>query len=300
MLESKSFLADPDAGDLFALRAAAFKPRAPGSTAAAPGLARPGSHRGGQRGRGLDFLELRPYQAGDDIRQIHWRRSATHGTACTKVFAAERERRLHLVVDLGPQMNFGTRGVFKAVAATRTAALLGWTAARQGDQLSARVWRDGHWQSLGLRPARAAMQTVIALLARRRDTPTSATAAFTNVLVELGRNARGDDDIVLISDFYSLAAESEAPLRQLARRTRNRWWLIHDPFESDPPAGRFVLTDGASELDLDFSTPARREAQRLKFRQHCDRMSRLAGETGAKLCLLSTADALRLGESGLT
>ena len=65
------------------------------------------------RGRGLDFDEVRPYQHGDDARNIDWRVTTRTGRAHSKVFHEERERPVWLLVDAGPSMRFGTRCAFK-------------------------------------------------------------------------------------------------------------------------------------------------------------------------------------------
>jgi uncharacterized protein (DUF58 family) len=260
----------------------------------------PGTHPGHQRGRGLEFLELRPYQSGDDVRRIHWRRTAAHGEPCTKLFATERERRLQLLVDLGPQMAFGTRGVFKNVAAARIAALLGWAAARRGDRLAAHIWQGSQWQIRPWSPARGAMSELIALLSRPMTPGPTALASLTASFAEIATTARSDDDLELISDFRCLDTASEQPLCLLAQRLTSRWWLVYDPFESDPPAGVFMLSDGVAERTLDYRSPAAREAQRRAFQRHVDRITVLARRAGAELRLLSTAEAAKLPERGLT
>ena len=45
-----------------------------------------GAHRARARGRGLEFEEVRAYQAGDDIRSIDWRVTARSGRPFTNLF----------------------------------------------------------------------------------------------------------------------------------------------------------------------------------------------------------------------
>lgn len=65
-----------------------------------------GLHLSKIRGRGIDFEEFRPYQAGDDIRLIDWRATARTGRAVTKVFREERERPVIIAVDQCSSMFF--------------------------------------------------------------------------------------------------------------------------------------------------------------------------------------------------
>lgn len=74
----------PDLMDLVALRGAAH-----GLTlhARRPAMAQlHGSHRSTQRGRGLEFEEVRLYAPGDDARTIDWRVTARRGKPHTKLF----------------------------------------------------------------------------------------------------------------------------------------------------------------------------------------------------------------------
>jgi uncharacterized protein (DUF58 family) len=84
-------------------------------------------------GRGLDFEESRLYSAGDDIRDMDWRTTARTGRAHLKIYREERQPLVHLVVDRGATMRFGTRRRLKVAQAARVAAVLAFaTADRNG------------------------------------------------------------------------------------------------------------------------------------------------------------------------
>ena len=94
------------------------------------------------RGRGIDFEELRQYQAGDDIRSIDWRVTARTGKAHTKLYSEERERPVIIVNDQRQAMAFGSRHCFKSVQATEIAALLSWSALAQNDRIGGLIFND--------------------------------------------------------------------------------------------------------------------------------------------------------------
>ena len=51
------------------------------------------------RGRGMEFEEVRPYQAGDDVRTIDWNVSARVGEPYVKMFGEEGEMRVMMLVN---------------------------------------------------------------------------------------------------------------------------------------------------------------------------------------------------------
>ncbi len=78
-----------------------------------------GHHLSKLRGRGMDFSEVRNYQAGDEIRHMEWRVTARTGKPHIKLYQEERERPVVLVIDFNPSMYFGTRLAFKSVVAAQ-------------------------------------------------------------------------------------------------------------------------------------------------------------------------------------
>ena len=76
-----------------------------------------GSYISPFKGRGMEFDESRPYQPGDDPRNIDWRVTARSNQAYTKLYREERERPVYVITDLRDNMHFATRGRFKSVTA---------------------------------------------------------------------------------------------------------------------------------------------------------------------------------------
>ena len=115
-LTSTSALTAPALADLMAMAGVAGQLR--GWQLRAEARQR-GDYRAPIRGRGMEYAESRPYQAGDDVRALDWRLTARLGKPHTKLFREERERPVCLGVDLGPSSHFATRGVFKRGQAAR-------------------------------------------------------------------------------------------------------------------------------------------------------------------------------------
>src|SRR6185503_19556725 len=65
------------------------------------------------KGRGMEFAEVREYQAGDDARTIDWNVTARMGVPYIKQFVEERDLTLLLVVDVSGSQSFGSRFLLK-------------------------------------------------------------------------------------------------------------------------------------------------------------------------------------------
>ena len=87
------------------------------------------------KGRGVEFEEVRPYQFGDDVRDIDWRVTARKNQPFTKLYMEEKDREVYVWLDLSSKMYFGTKGSLKSVTAAKVAALLGWFALSYKDRL---------------------------------------------------------------------------------------------------------------------------------------------------------------------
>jgi uncharacterized protein (DUF58 family) len=92
----------------------------------------PGEHRSVRRGSSVDFADYRPYHSGDDFRRIDYHLFARLDVLAVKVFEAEDEARLRLLVDTSGSMGAGG----KLETAARVAAALGFVALIRRDPVT--------------------------------------------------------------------------------------------------------------------------------------------------------------------
>jgi uncharacterized protein (DUF58 family) len=262
------------------------------------------------RGRGLEFEEVRHYQAGDELRAIDWRVTARTGIAHTKLFREERERPVFLLVDQRRSMAFGSRCCFKSVQAAEVAALLSWAALDHNDRIGGLVFNEQ--RHIDIRPARnrgAALHMLKALdtfsneliakparsIAESAATKTTPTAInLEQMLVELRRVARPGSAVFIVSDFIDFDDASIKQLHQLARHCDINAILIYDPMEQDLPAqGAMAFTDGAQRRILNTSARGLRRDFSALFSQRIDHTRTALLRLGIELNTLSTdSDAL--------
>ncbi len=234
------------------------------------------------RGRGMEYDESRPYQPGDDIRQLDWRVTARTGKPHTKLFREERERPVYLCVDYGRSMFFATRGVFKAVQAARLAALLAWHGQRHGDRVGGLVFSAREHHELPPRRGPAAVMRWLKLLAdeaprcRLDTTAIPAEAVFQDGLTRLARVARPGSLVFVISDFAGLGEDGQGTLARIAAHADVALLAVYDPLEAAfPDLGQsLALTDDRETLRLAAVSADQRARYAADFEQ------RLAGVRG--------------------
>jgi uncharacterized protein (DUF58 family) len=206
-------------------------PRVLASVAAASALGGRGS---GRRGVGTEFLELREYVPGDDLRLVDWKATARTGRLIVKVFEEEALPRVAVIVDASPPMfEVGCGGEAGVEYASRLAVAVAELVGRVGGY--ARLTVLGWWGErvvVGWASGRGLAGRFGAALASSlrwpRDGASCDSASVAGALAsEVLESAKPGSTVVLVSDFCLDASA----VRLFAERVRGRL----------PPRSRLVV-----------------------------------------------------------
>jgi uncharacterized protein (DUF58 family) len=222
------------------------------------------------KGRGLVFSDVRPYEAGDDVRAIDWNITARLRAPHVKQFVEERDRTVNLVVDMSASMRFGSRATTKRELAAELAAIVAVSAIKNNDRVGLVIVTDKVELFVppkqGRRNVMRVIGEILAFEPRSRGTDLAVGLEF------LGRVARRRSLAFVISDF--LAAGWERALRIAARRHELVPIVITDPLEHALPRLGLVQVEDletGERVELDTSGAAGIELAR-----------RVAAETAAR------------------
>ncbi len=102
-----------------------------------------GNYRSAFRGRGIEFADIRPYDSGDDVRDIDWKTSAKQGEIFVKTYHESRDNTLFFVIDGSASMQFSSRKEKKYESVLETFALLAFTAVQNGDKVGILFYGNG-------------------------------------------------------------------------------------------------------------------------------------------------------------
>src|SRR5436853_4540327 len=87
------------------------------------------------KGRGMEFVDVREYSPGDDVRRIDWNVSARMRKVFVKRLVEERELTALLLVDISASGDFGTAAITKRELAAELAGTLAFSAIRNSDRV---------------------------------------------------------------------------------------------------------------------------------------------------------------------
>ena len=201
-----------------------------------------GQHLSVFKGRGMDFAESRPYQAGDDVRTLDWRVTARTGKPHTKLFQEERERPVLIWIDMQSSMFFATKGAFKSVVAAQLAALLAWKSKYDGDRVGGMlVNNQGH---IEIQPSRS-KYGMVRFLKQIAECSQMSPETQTNTIkpIELAEEWRRLRRVVatgsrvfILSDFRAVDKAALQQLVAIQKQAEVTLISITDPLEQQLPA----------------------------------------------------------------
>lgn len=218
-----------------------------------------GEYRSLFKGQGMEFAEVREYQAGDEVRAIDWNVSARMGRPFVKRYVEERELTIMLALDISGSARFGTRARFKHDLAIELAGVLALAATRNNDRVGMMLFTDHVEHAL---PARKGRKHALRLI--RDLVMTEPTGRGTSVGAAVDRLMRllpHRSVIFLCSDF--LTPDLERPLARLAQRHDVIAVTLEDPSERELPdigPARLEDPETGAMVEVDTSHPAVRGA----------------------------------------
>lgn len=212
------------------------------------------------RGLGMEFEEVREYQAGDDVRSIDWNVTARMNAPFVKTYREERELTVMLLVDVSSSGEFGSVGKLKNDVSAEIASILAYAAIKNNDKVGLIIFSDRIKEYIPPKKGRAHVWRVIKTILshdpreeERRGTDLALPLEF------LSRVSRRKTVSFLVSDFMAEGYEKAA--RIYKRRHDLIAIVITDPRETELPDVGFVELQDAETGEpvlVDTSHPTTR------------------------------------------
>lgn len=207
------------------------------------------------RGQGVEFLGVREYIRGDDVRSIDWNVTARMGKPYVKMFEEERELQIFIVVDSSASMQIKTEEKkTKYTAAAEAAALVALASEMNGCPIGG-VFFDGEIH-FSCKPQLGREQTMLLLthLDRLPENPVNGSV-LGSALTGAGQLLKTRSMVFVFSDFRT--GEYEKPLISLAQKNDVIAVRMHDKFDDELPSlgtVPFVDVESGKKMTLPSSS----------------------------------------------
>lgn len=259
------------------------------------------------KGRGMEFDEVRHYQAGDDVRTIDWRVTARTGSPHTKLFREERERPVLFVVDLSHAMHFGSSLLLKSVQACHLVAALAWQAVSRGDRVGALIGSaEGHSEIRPQARQHGVMQIIQQLIQQQQYSISSwqqhgsadnrAEQVWQKLLERTQQLAKPGTRIYLLSDWAATKEPHWQLLQALQRHCQVQAIQLYDPLERQLPKRLVGYNLSLTDSVRQWRMPAHTADTRQQFQQFAasqqQQLEQAMQQHGIVLSQVSAASAL--------
>lgn len=200
-----------------------------------------------QRGRSLDFADLREYVLGDDIKDIDWKATARHGKPLIKRYVADRKHTLMLAISTGKSMAANATVVeIKSDVALMAAGLMGYIATKHGDYVGLYVVEGTKAEVL--RPSMREVDVERMLgYAQSRCSLSSPEADVEALLTHVLTSTRKRNIVLLILDDIEFTPNVEYLLLRMAVQHQVLLVTVGDLSPADSSVSQEILLDLESE-----------------------------------------------------
>jgi uncharacterized protein (DUF58 family) len=228
------------------------------------------------KGRGLAFDGVRPYQPGDDVRDIDWNVTARAGEPYIKRYAEERELTVMLALDTSASCLYGTQARQKRDLAAELGAVLALSATMNNDRVGLLMFSDQIESYIAPRKGRNHILHIIRNLLAASPSDRGTDIALG--LRTINRLASRHAIVFFMSDFLAAAEEYARDLSAVARRHDLIAVVLMDPSEQRiPDLGLIALRD--AEVDEIRWVDSGSEAWRTQFAEQARRFQAVRTQT---------------------
>ena len=235
-------------------------------------------------GEGYDFVEMREYMPGDDIRHIDWIVTAKMHKPYIKIFKEERELSVVMASMLNGSVHFGSKK-FKQELIAELAALVSFSVLHNGDLLSSYIFADRMYaHSKPTKKMFAVQKNVGDIL---EFDPINKRADYKAMADILYKRLRRKSLIVMIGDFFEIP-----DFRLLAKKHEVVALIVRDRLEEEPPEMGFsslVDPETGMMLEGDFNGKSVR-AYKARVHEHDHKLYERFRKDGIRFTKIYTDD----------
>lgn len=174
-----------------------------------------GQHKSPYRGYSLEFAEHRKYVLGDELKHLDWKVYGRTQKFFVKMYEAETNMRVYLILDSSKSMSYSSGGVSKLRYASCLMASLAYLASRQQDLVGTVLFND-HIEKII--PPKNSPGHIRKIMDTLQGMETYGSTNITGVLQELAQKMSRRALLVIVSDLF----DNQEQVIDAVRKFRHR------------------------------------------------------------------------------
>lgn len=248
-----------------------------------------GDRRSLNRGSGVEFSDYRLYEHGDDLRYLDWNIYARSEKLFIKLFQADEELPISILIDTSQSMHFGEPT--KLDYAKQLAASLGYISLVNSDRVTLYTLADRLYPVL---PSTYGKSQFPRLQKALMNIETSGTTRLTESFKHLATYQPQAGVVIILSDFLDAEGYTEGINSLMGRGFALMFTHIQCIEETDPPPhGDWQLEDAETGETKEITINEETIAQYLnRQKEFCDNLQRFCTRKGVGYLRIRTDAAV--------
>lgn len=210
-----------------------------------------GQRRSAEKGPGIEFVDHRPYEPGDDLRYLDVNQYALRGEFMVRQYVVERALPVTILLDATDSMDYGTPGKFEY--ARTLCEVLAFVGLSGGDVVQLAAWQDNRLRRSPRAQGRGAAERLFGWL----EPAQCRGRSFDRALRQVDRLLDSNGLVIVVSDWWDDAA-LRAAIALCARRHVLAVQVL-SPEELEPSFGdnaALQLIDSENEQAIELTVDA--------------------------------------------
>jgi len=202
------------------------------------------------KGKGLEFLDFRPYTEQDDSKRIDWKTSVKANKLLIKEFKEERDLDVYFLVDCSSSMVFGSTKKLKNEYAAEIVAALTHIVLFTGDKAGLFMFNDKIVKKI--QPRNIRDQYYIILRALSDPNLYYGGCDLNGVVEYIMGLAKREALLVIVSDFFGLRENWADSLKIACTKFDTIGIMVRDPRDEELPKniGKVLIKDPFSGKEM--------------------------------------------------
>jgi uncharacterized protein (DUF58 family) len=236
-----------------------------------------GNYRSSFHGSGIEAEDIRKYEEGDHVRDIDWTTTAKLGEPYIKKYRETRELSTFIIIDVSSSMQFTSKEHRKSDIAVEAAAVLLFSAIKNGEAVGAIIFADEVQKFIPPRKGkRHALRILRDILTAFSSEKPSGSNMYT-ALVAFNTLVRKHPICFLLTDQETFDEQTRKALSVANLKNDLVYMHVSDPFEhaiTDDSSLTLENLEGVGSHDLYLFDPHTRIAyEKIRAAKHTERIN---------------------------